>query len=751
MPTSRPPASMPRCGPTSCTARSPACSRTCSRTGTTAPSSRASIASRSSRTTGSVPSSSSTSVAGFGLSSTWRPDASSCMRIPAFQPANLALREAWFAGGVEWNIGIRGHTPLTCAPVFAARVDGPGGVPVLRMWEYERIREVIYQLDCWLPEGSPALVVAVRIVNPNDHAVPMYWWSNIAVPEADDVRVLAPGDAAWRFDETATVGGVELPVVDGRDVTYPAAAPGAADYFVHLDEGHRPWVAAVDGSGFGLVQSSTPELRGRKLFVWGGSTGGRHWQEWLSPLGGAVPRDPGRAAADPARARPDAGAGRVGVGRDLWRRAGRPGRRPRGRLVRCPRRDRAVAEPSVSDPGWPSVGRTRRGWPSGRRRSCCTPGRAGARSSSSIGAAARWIGRRHRSRWRASARSRRRGSTWLRPASCPLQTPPCHRPPTWWLQMGGPAGAIVGRRLAYLAASRCRPPPRRAGRGGGGGLAEVPGGYSERVGSEEPRRGGPGSRVGRRPPASGGCARSRAARPRGGASRGAARRRSVRGGSGRRRRRTAGGRRRPAGAVPRGARSRRHRADRARGVGVCQRHHALGAGGLALPRRPVVSLGNAQDRATTWGRGRRRPRRRGAEYRGAAVRLRLPDVRRSTHPRLRHRVVAPCRRPKENPMPFVADSHLQSEVVGQPDDWAAVVARLDEVAPALPPRWGSARGHRLRHLVLHGPVVCVAARVGRSGRDGRVRREREPAGARIRPGSRSDPVRDDHRGPRRPA
>ena len=205
---------------------------------------------------------------------------------PAFQPANLALREAWFAGGVEWNIGIRGHTPLTCAPVFAARVDGPEGVPVLRMWEYERIREVVYQLDCWLPEGSPALVVAVRIVNPNDHDVPMYWWSNIAVPEAEDVRVLAPGDAAWRFDETATVGGVELPVVNGRDVTYPAAAPGAADYFVHLDEGHRPWVAAVDGSGFGLVQSSTPELRGRKLFVWGGSTGGRHWQEWLSPLGG---------------------------------------------------------------------------------------------------------------------------------------------------------------------------------------------------------------------------------------------------------------------------------------------------------------------------------------------------------------------------------------------------------------------------------------------------------------------------------
>ena len=205
---------------------------------------------------------------------------------PAFQPANLALREAWFAGGVEWNIGIRGHTPLTCSPVFAARVEGPDGVPVLRMWEYERIRQVVYQVDCWLPDGSPALVVAVRIVNPNDHAVPMYWWSNIAVPESPDVRVIVPGEAAWRFDETATVSLVDLPVADGTDRTYPAASPGAADYFVRLDPTRRPWVAAVDADGFGLVQSSTPELRGRKLFVWGASTGGRHWQEWLSPLGG---------------------------------------------------------------------------------------------------------------------------------------------------------------------------------------------------------------------------------------------------------------------------------------------------------------------------------------------------------------------------------------------------------------------------------------------------------------------------------
>jgi len=36
-------------------------------------------------------------------------------------------------------------------------------------------------------------------------------------------------------------------------------------------------------------------------------------------------------------------------------------------------------------------------------------------------------------------------------------------------------------------------------------------------------------------------------------------------------------------------------------------------------------------------------------------------------------------------MTFVADSHLHREVAGQPDDWEAVVRRLADLAPALPP------------------------------------------------------------------
>jgi uncharacterized protein DUF5107 len=198
-------------------------------------------------------------------------------RNPVFQPANLALRNAWFAGGVEWNIGTRGHTPFTCAPLHAARVEGPGGVPMLRMWEYERLRGTVYQVDAWLPAGAGALRVHVRVRNTTDATAPVYWWSNTAVPER--VRVLAPAERAFCTSYDGSV--VVRPFAEIE--SYPPRNPHAGDYFFDTADTGRPWIVAVDDAGAGLAQTSTGRLRGRKLFVWGAAAGGRHWVDWLSP------------------------------------------------------------------------------------------------------------------------------------------------------------------------------------------------------------------------------------------------------------------------------------------------------------------------------------------------------------------------------------------------------------------------------------------------------------------------------------
>ncbi|MBQ1444152.1 MAG: DUF5107 domain-containing protein [Renibacterium sp.] len=202
------------------------------------------------------------------------------------QFGNLALRNAWFAGGIEWNIGTRGHSPSTCAPLHSAVVDLPDGGQALRMWEFERLRNVVFQIDAWLPADSPVLKVAIRISNPNEHEVPIYWWSNAAVPQTEHTRVIAPASSAFASDYENGIKRRTPQELDGVDCTWPERNRHAADYFFDLAPQERRWIAAADADGDGLAMLSTERLRGRKLFVWGEGDGGRRWQEWLSPDGG---------------------------------------------------------------------------------------------------------------------------------------------------------------------------------------------------------------------------------------------------------------------------------------------------------------------------------------------------------------------------------------------------------------------------------------------------------------------------------
>ncbi|MBR5124378.1 MAG: DUF5107 domain-containing protein, partial [Clostridia bacterium] len=109
---------------------------------------------------------------------------------PIVRPCNLAVRNAWLAGGIEFNCGMVGHHPFTCSRIHAAETALEDGTPVLRMYEYERIRSCVYQMDFFLPEDSKQLFGRMRIVNPTADTVPMYWWTNMAVrenPKARDV------------------------------------------------------------------------------------------------------------------------------------------------------------------------------------------------------------------------------------------------------------------------------------------------------------------------------------------------------------------------------------------------------------------------------------------------------------------------------------------------------------------------------------------------------------------------------------
>lgn len=214
---------------------------------------------------------------------------------PVLRIANLAIRNAWFSGGVEWNLGHTGHHAFTCAPLYCCPVHSPDGETFLRMYEYEAVHEQILQLDFHLPDGAEQLAVHVRIENALSTQAPLYWWTNTAAPLSPGTRVfsgskeivyqLAPGPGSLN----PGFGVCDMPFtpsLPGVDVSYPWRIPRSTEYFFQNPPSvPAPWEVSVEPDGRGLVERSTQPLCTRKMFCWGSTAGGRHWCDYLAQPG----------------------------------------------------------------------------------------------------------------------------------------------------------------------------------------------------------------------------------------------------------------------------------------------------------------------------------------------------------------------------------------------------------------------------------------------------------------------------------
>ena len=206
------------------------------------------------------------------------------MSNPVIQPGNLAIRNAWTSGGIEWNFGSLGHTYFTCDDVWTAVLDDGEGNEFLRFYEFERAKECFFQVDLHLPEGSRQLFSHVKVVNPGGDTT-TYWWTNVAIPQDGGTRVLSSSE-----DVIVVCGGEglsyeklpHLSVMDG-DLSYPHNATRSFDYFFQPEDGVKTtWEGGVNKKGFAFYDRSTAPLVYHKMFCWGNHRGGDRWQEFLS-------------------------------------------------------------------------------------------------------------------------------------------------------------------------------------------------------------------------------------------------------------------------------------------------------------------------------------------------------------------------------------------------------------------------------------------------------------------------------------
>lgn len=212
---------------------------------------------------------------------------------PVFQPANLALRNAWFSGGVEWNMAHFGHTYLTCSPVYFAKCTDKEGNDFIRLYEYERVKKLFYQIDFHLRPGEDFLIAYIKIINIYEEKTPLYYWTNTAVSELHNGRVFSDANEVVYIKPYVNEKGTmvntmaygNMPYLEGieGDVSYPRNFERSNEYFFQTPkESKQPWEAVAYNDGSIFYEWSSAPLIYRKMFCWGTHKGGTKWQEYLS-------------------------------------------------------------------------------------------------------------------------------------------------------------------------------------------------------------------------------------------------------------------------------------------------------------------------------------------------------------------------------------------------------------------------------------------------------------------------------------
>lgn len=208
---------------------------------------------------------------------------------PVFQPGNLAVRNAWVSGGIEWNLGQFGHSSLTMDHMYAAICKDSAGRDFLRLYEYERMKGLFLQVDMHLLPNDDSLYVYVNIINPHEEDRSLYWWTNTAVELNRKCRVISGTDEVIA---TTPVNGIntfahdKLPHLKSlreADASYPEVFMFSNEYFFQNKKSlEDTWEVAAYKDGTAFYERSTENLPYKKMFCWSNEQGGNHWQHFLA-------------------------------------------------------------------------------------------------------------------------------------------------------------------------------------------------------------------------------------------------------------------------------------------------------------------------------------------------------------------------------------------------------------------------------------------------------------------------------------
>ncbi|MGB9717121.1 MAG: DUF5107 domain-containing protein [Thermoproteota archaeon] len=194
------------------------------------------------------------------------------------KPANIALRGAWIANGIEFNSLDRGHhTPDNFSPVDWKVKEWEDGSVSIYIGNINLITNIYYLVGLTLRPGRALLEISVKTFNNDLQKTKYYFWMNTAETVTEGSRVFIPGKRT--VDDTFPVNR------DGVDVSWYKNCKYAVDAFIIDSE--EDFFGYYDyNTHYGVVQHANHfKVPGKKRFTWGTSEDGLFWAPILSDKG----------------------------------------------------------------------------------------------------------------------------------------------------------------------------------------------------------------------------------------------------------------------------------------------------------------------------------------------------------------------------------------------------------------------------------------------------------------------------------
>jgi len=194
------------------------------------------------------------------------------------RPANIALRGAWIANGIEFNCLDRGHhTPDNFSPVDYKVKEWEDGSVTFYLGNINLITNIYYLVGLTLRPGRQFLEVSVKTFNNDVLRTKYYFWTNTAESVTEGSRVFIPGKHT--VEDTFPIN------KEGIDVSWYRNNKYAVDAFVIDSE--EDFFGYYDyNMHYGVVQHANHfKVPGKKRFTWGTSEDGLFWAPILSDKG----------------------------------------------------------------------------------------------------------------------------------------------------------------------------------------------------------------------------------------------------------------------------------------------------------------------------------------------------------------------------------------------------------------------------------------------------------------------------------